>query len=310
MKTCLAAVFAAASSTEVPRFRNPENSIPFAAAGKLLQVGAMRTGCAHFGLLLGQRSDTRSLGLVGDLMRNAPTLGRALQDLVENLHRYVRGGVWYLAVRRGVAFIGYAIHQPGTEGVDHFYDGRWRSHSTNPRTVRSVAGRSAPGAEAATRCPSVSPSLSGPVRFDAEQTALVFPAGQLERPVPRADSRQRAILEELVAKYWAVTLPSVADQVVRLLRPRVLFGDFAEETIARRLTMHPRALNRRLKAEGTTFRKLLNEVRFEVAGQLLLGTRMGVTEIASALGYADTSAFSHAFSRMAGTPPHAWRVSG
>src|SRR5271166_766063 len=65
-------------------FRDPENAMPFTAAGKLLQVGAMRTGCAHFGLLLGQRSDTRSLGLVGDLMRNAPTLGRALQDLVEN----------------------------------------------------------------------------------------------------------------------------------------------------------------------------------------------------------------------------------
>ena len=147
-------------------------------------------------------------------------------------------------------------------------------------------------------------------RLNADQTALIFPAGQLERPVPGANSRQRAMLEESVAKYWAVTLPSVADQVIRLLRQRVLFGDFAEETIARRLTMHPRALNRRLKAEGTTFRKLLNEVRFEVAGQLLLGTRMGVTEIASALGYADTSAFSHAFSRMAGTPPHTWRVSG
>ena len=141
-------------------------------------------------------------------------------------------------------------------------------------------------------------------------STTLCPAGQLERSVPGADSRQRAILEESVAKYWAVTLPSVADQVVRLLRPRVLLGDFAEETIARRLTMHPRALNRRLKAEGTTFRKLLNEVRFEVAGQLLLGTRLGVTEIAGALGYADTSAFSHAFSRMAGTPPHRWRVSG
>ena len=44
-------------------------------------------------------------------------------DVVENLHRYVRGGVWYLAVRDGVALIGYAIHQRGTEGVDHFYDG-------------------------------------------------------------------------------------------------------------------------------------------------------------------------------------------
>jgi AraC-like DNA-binding protein len=72
--------------------------------------------------------------------------------------------------------------------------------------------------------------------------------------------------------------------------------------------MHPRALNRRLEAEGTTFRKLLNEVRFEVAGQLLLATRMGVTEIAAALGYADTSGFTHAFHHMAGAPPHTWRV--
>ena len=64
------------------------------------------------------------------------------------------------------------------------------------------------------------------------------------------------------------------------------------------------------EAEGTSFRRLLNEVRFEVAGQLLPGTRMGVTEIAGSLGYADTSAFTHAFSRMAGAPPHTWRVSG
>jgi AraC-like DNA-binding protein len=292
-------------------FRNPENSIPSTAAAKLLQVGAMRTGCAHFGLLLGQRSDTRSLGLVGNLMRNAPTLGRALQDLVENLHRYVRGGVWYLAVRNGVALIGYAIHQRGTEGVDHFYDGTMAFAFNG---IRELCGAVPDEVLLARKPPpDVHPYhrlFQVPVRFDAEQTALVFPAGQLERSVPGADSRQRAILEESVAKYWAVALPSVADQVVRLLRPRVLFGDIDLETVAHCLMMHPRTLNRRLKAEGTTFRKLLNEVRFEVAGQLLLGTRMGVTGIATALGYADISAFTHAFSRMAGVPPHTWRVSG
>ena len=301
---------AADAGLDLGVFRNPENTIPFTAAGKLLQVGAMRTGCAHFGLLLGQRSDTRSLGLVGDLMRNAPTLGRALQDLVENLYRYVRGGVWYLAVRDGVALFGYAIHQRGTEGVDHFYDGTMAFAFNG---IRELCGALPDEVLLARKPPpDVRPYhrlFQGPVRFDAEQSALVFPAGQLERPVPEADSRKRAILEEAVANYWAVALPSVADQVVRLLRPRVLFGDFELETVARRLTLHPRTLNRRLQAEGTTFRRLLNEVRFEVAGQLLLGTRMGVTEIAAALGYGDTSAFTHAFSRMAGAPPHTWRIS-
>jgi AraC-like DNA-binding protein len=112
-----------------------------------------------------------------------------------------------------------------------------------------------------------------PVRFDAEQWALVFPDGELNRPVPGADSRERAILEKSVADYWALALPNVADQVVRTLRPRVLFGEVTLAAAARRLAMHPRALNRRLQAEGTTFRKLLNEARFEVAVQLLQGTR-------------------------------------
>ena len=174
--------------------------------------------------------------------------------------------------------------------------------------MRSVAGRSALARKPP---PDVQPYhrlFQVPVRFDAEQTALVFPVGQLERPVPSADSRQRAILEESVAKYWAVALPSVAEQVVQLLRPLILSNDFSLETVARRLTIHPRALNRRLQSEGTTFRRLLNEVRYEVAGQLLVGTRMGVTEIAGSLGYADTSAFTHAFSRIAGAPPNSWRA--
>ena len=73
-----------------------ENSIPFTAAGNLLQEGAARTGCPHLGLLVGQRGDTRSLGLVGRLMRNARTFGRALQDLVDNQRRYIRGAAVYL----------------------------------------------------------------------------------------------------------------------------------------------------------------------------------------------------------------------
>ena len=87
----------------------------------------------------------------------------------------------------------------------------------------------------------------------------------------------------------------------------MLFSDFGLESVARRLSMHPRTLNRRLQAEGTTFRRLLNEARFEVARQLLAGTRIAVTEIGAALGYTDTSAFSHAFRRMAGTSPNEWR---
>ena len=41
---------------ELAALHDPENSIPFSAAVGLLQAAAVRTGCAHFGLLLGQRN--------------------------------------------------------------------------------------------------------------------------------------------------------------------------------------------------------------------------------------------------------------
>jgi hypothetical protein len=101
---------------------NSENMIPFTMAAALYQASAARTECPHFGLLVGQRCDTRILGLVGELMRNAPSWGRALQDLVDNQHRYVRGGMPYQVVRDGMVFVGFAIYQRGIEGVDHLCD--------------------------------------------------------------------------------------------------------------------------------------------------------------------------------------------
>jgi AraC-like DNA-binding protein len=100
---------------------------------------------------------------------------------------------------------------------------------------------------------------------------------------------------------------SMTHAVSRALRARVIFPDTSLEDIASEFSMQPRTLNRRLQAEGTTFRELINDARFEVARQLLKGTRMRIADIALALGYANTSGFSHAFQRWSGTPPSEWR---
>ena len=71
--------------------------------------------------------------------------------------------------------------------------------------------------------------------------------------------------------------------------------------------MQPRTLNRRLQIEDTSFRELLNRPRYDVALTRLAGTGIGITDLALVLGYADTSAFAHAFRRWAGTTPSQWR---
>jgi AraC-like DNA-binding protein len=146
------------------------------------------------------------------------------------------------------------------------------------------------------------------VHFDAEQNALVFPPTMLVRPVRGADGELRRILEKSVAQYWAVKQPSFTDRLARILCARVNFGGESLEDVAQRLAIHPRTLNRRLQAEGSSFRRLSSGARSEAAQQLLEGTRMDVTTIAHVLGYADSSGFSHAFRRWSGETPIEWRA--
>jgi AraC-like DNA-binding protein len=93
----------------------------------------------------------------------------------------------------------------------------------------------------------------------------------------------------------------------RALRVLLIRGSSSGDSLAQLLSLHRRTLNRRLKGQGTTFQKLLDEVRLDVARQLLLSTRTPIDEIASALCYADVSAFMHAFRRWTGTTPALFR---
>lgn len=73
--------------------------------------------------------------------------------------------------------------------------------------------------------------------------------------------------------------------------------------------MHRRTLDRHLDASGFSFREVADEIRFEVACQLLRDTRLTVNEIAASLHYGDASAFAHAFRRWSGQTPTRWRES-
>ncbi len=301
---------AAAAGLGLEAISDREGRIPFTTACELLRNSADRTGCEHFGLLVGLRNGTESLGVVGAMMREAPTWGRAALDLVENQHRYVRGGVPYLMVREDTAWAGYAVYQRHAAGVGHIEDGAIAVGLTLMRELCGASPEQILFAHKPPADPAAYRRLLGvPVAFDASQTALVFPSAMLDLPVRGADAHRRRALAERVRDYWAVDLPRVSDQVVRLLRSRVIFGEVGLEGIAEALAQHPRVLERALQRDETSFRALLNQTRVDVAQRLLAGTRLSVTDIGAALGYGDTSAFSNAFRRLCGASPSAWRLS-
>ncbi len=288
---------------------DPENAISFVQLGALLQACVAATGCPHFGLLVAERTSSAAFGLVGQLMRSAPTLKDAILDLCTNQQRYIRGAVAYLNVQDGTAFWGYAVHLPGIAAIEQIGDG---AVGMGFNMVREFVGVAPEGVLLSRYAPEDAGAyrryFGCAPRFDSEQNAVAFPARLLAAPVRTADPVLRQTLLKAIASYWTLKEPSVADRVIRELRGRIVFLDTALEDVADRLEMHPRTLNRRLQAEGTSFRTLLNRARFEAAQQWLRGTRMEITNIALALGYADLSGFSHAFQRWAGTSPLEWRM--
>jgi AraC-like DNA-binding protein len=74
--------------------------------------------------------------------------------------------------------------------------------------------------------------------------------------------------------------------------------------------MHRRTMSRRLKGSGVGYRAITNEIRFEIARQLLEDTEVSLGQISAALGYSEASTFTRAFRRWSGGTPTAWRTEG
>jgi len=291
-------------------FSDPENIIPFETMGRLFRACEKRTGCAHFGLLVGQKGGGETLGLVGLFAQHAPDVGTALRDIILHLHLHDRGAVPNLSVRDGVAVLGYAIYQPGVVGTNHIYDG---AIAITFNIMRELCGPDWAPTQVLF-CHS-KPSDTHPfrqffksrLRFDAEETAVVFPARWLQQPIRGSNPQLREILGAEIDRLETQLGDDLPSQLRRVLRNLLVSGRGSLEEVAELFALHRRTLNRRLKAQGTSFQQLVEEVRFEIAHQLLGETKMPLADVAALLDYADTASFSRAFRRWSGTTPGAWR---
>jgi AraC-like DNA-binding protein len=288
-------------------FDTPEQRIPYAAMGGLFKEAARRTGCAHFGLLCGRAWHLSDLGLLGEMVRNSPTVGAALRTLTVHQHLNSDGGLAFLVRRDAAVDVGYAIYHPGVDGANQIYDTHMAGYCN---FLHELCGAGWTPSEVF--FPHARPSdvdhyrrfFRAPLRFDSEFCALRFSVHWLEHPVQNADA---ALLQIAAKEADAAGRGELLQQVYRALRVLLLHGRSSGNDVAHMLTMHRRTLNRRLEAQGTTFQEVLDQVRFEVARQLLADTSVAIDDVAAALGYAGVSPFLRAFRRWSGATPGRWR---
>lgn len=148
-----------------------------------------------------------------------------------------------------------------------------------------------------------------PIRYRASRNALVLKPADLERPFPGHNSELLKILTPALASALGElqSRSSINEQVKVVLKRSLASGRPEVSDVARQLGMSERTLQRRITAEGTTFRDLLVEARQELGRQLLLDPSSGIDEVACLLGYQDASSFYRAFRDWEGMSPNRWR---
>jgi AraC-like DNA-binding protein len=150
--------------------------------------------------------------------------------------------------------------------------------------------------------------LGAPLRFDAVQCAVLFPAFWLARPVADADALLHMLLEDHASAALSGLNPMLHGDVRRTIQLLLPARGCSRAEVAQRLGIHPRTLGRRLQESGTTFQALLDDTRAQLAKQLLRDTRLTVARIAAALGYGDPTVFTRAFARWTGRTPSEFRA--
>ena len=148
-----------------------------------------------------------------------------------------------------------------------------------------------------------------PLFFGSDMNALLldqeFLSIKVPKPNPYLSQIFTAHAEELLKDLERSR--STRGRVEGLLIPTLHTGDASMETIAGKLGLSRQTLFRKLKAEGVTFEKVLDELRHKLALEYLNGKNVPVNQTAYLLGFSEPAAFSRAFKRWTGSSPRTMR---
>lgn len=293
-----------------PATLDADQRVPFPALVALLDRAAEATGLAHLGLMLGLRFRLEHHGLIGRLMRTAPTLQAALVDFVTWQPGYSSGAVVYLTRLGEDRLFGYAAQEPGSPQIAHLY---YAVAGIGLNMVAELTGGRARPREALLgfRDPGERAQRARlvrvPMRFDQERTCVVLDAEALRTPLPGADDEARARIQTEIEAALPAAFPRTVIRTRHALRPLLQAGRPSMPATARALGLTPRTLRRRLAAEGETFEGLRDGVRFTIAREFLEMTDLPIGEIAAATAFASSGVFAESFRRWAGMSPSQWR---
>jgi AraC-like DNA-binding protein len=284
---------------------------PPAQVYALWEAALAVSGESGLGVRLAERARPEDFGLMGGLVSSSFTLGEALLHGMQFLHsssRSVQVSLYTDGAQACVAVEPICPSQLHRETVEFIL-------ASGVLGARAMTGTDFLPLEV---CFSYDPPsdlshhqrvFRAPLRFGVARTACYFSSALLHLPVRSGDAALKASLAQKAEQQFARAagapdLPRRAREAITL---ELGNGDASCGRVAARLGVHPKALVRRLGAQGMSYRDLVEQVRYELAEQQLRRPEARICDVALLLGYSDKSAFNRAFKRWSGCSPLEYR---
>lgn len=147
-----------------------------------------------------------------------------------------------------------------------------------------------------------------PVIFDQTSCQYRFSRAELAESLAAADANTARICEESCRKL--LNQMKIDDDIISRICHLLLStpGEFPKlDAVANKLSLGARTMRRRLNELGTSYQRILDDVRRELAIEYLRTTNLTVQEIAELLGYSEVTNFRRAFMRWVEMSPYQYR---
>ncbi len=280
---------------------------------RVLELAAVELDLPDLGLRLAERQDLAMLGPLAVAIQHSPTLGDAVACSARYLFVHARG----LSLEAGPdphGAPGVVALRYGTPAGDAFRQGADTGLGFLHHAIRYLrgGGYGLRGVEVPHRplapVARYEDYFGAPVRTGASEALLRVPVSLMSRPLGDADQTVRTLALEHLARYGDAPGTDVTTRVRAALEQALGTTSVEIGAVAAVLAVHPRTLQRRLEAEGTTFAAELDRVRQQRARTYLTTTDMPMSQVAAALGLSEQSALTRCARRWWGRTPREVRA--
>lgn len=297
--------------------QDPDALIPYLAVIHLLEHSAQAGQCPDIGQRLSRLQDIGILGPLAVLLRHAPTVGEALALASRYLFVHSPAVRFEVVPVDGVGDqvdLRFALDMPHLPPRRQTIE---LSLGLVVQGLRMVGGERIqpvlalfPHAQGASlACYAV--TFGCPCRFGSEVAAVRIAGVDLLRAVSEHDPQVQAVAHSYLAQQFAGPGQGVVDRVRTLVRRFLGAGQATQANIAHAMSVHPRTLQRRMRAEGHCFEDVLDAIRKEQLQSLLAHPQgLSLTQVALMLGYSEQAALTRSCKRWYGCTPSALRAAG